>query len=60
MNIDEPRHPLTTYDLAGGEPAVRKLVDRFYELMDEDPDCFAIRKLHPATLDGSRDGRYRS
>ena len=59
MQIDEPRHPLTPFDLAGGEPAVRKLVDRFYDLMDEDPDYFGIRKLHPATLDGSRNKLYK-
>ena len=55
MQIDEPRHPLTPFDLIGGEPAVRQLVTRFYDLMDEDPDYFAIRKLHPATLEGSRE-----
>ena len=58
-DIDEPRHPLTPYDLAGGEPQVRKLVDRFYDLMDEDPDYFGIRKLHPETLDGSREKLYK-
>lgn len=59
MQIDEPRHPLTPYDLAGGAPAVRKLVDRFYDLMDEDPDFYAIRKLHPRTLDGSREKLFK-
>ena len=48
MQIDEPRHPLTPYDLAGGEPAVRKLVDRFYELMDEDPDFLRYSKIASA------------
>jgi hemoglobin len=43
------------YDLIGREVAVRKLVDRFYELMDEDPDFYAVRKLHPPELDGSRE-----
>lgn len=55
----DPQSPLpdpetTPYVLIGGEAAVRELVDRFYDLMDEDPDYFGIRKLHPATLDGSR------
>ena len=59
MQIDEPRHPLTPYDLLGGEPQVRKLVDRFYDLMEEDPDFHGIRKLHPATLDGSRGKLYK-
>jgi hemoglobin len=59
IDIDEPRHPMTPYDLVGGEPQVRKLVDRFYDLMDEDPDYFGIRKLHPETLDGSREKLYK-
>ena len=59
FDIDEPRHPLTPYDLIGGEVAVRKLVDRFYDLMDEDPDFYAIRKLHPPSLDGSREKLFK-
>ena len=39
----------------GGEPGVRALVDRFYDLMDLEPAFAGIRALHPATLDGSRD-----
>ncbi|MBA4143037.1 MAG: group II truncated hemoglobin [Nitrosospira sp.] len=38
----------------GGEAAVRRLVDRFYDLMDEDPDYYGIRKLHPQDLSSSR------
>ena len=59
MQNDPSRHPLTPYYLAGGEPIVRKLVDRFYDLMDEDPDFYGIRKLHPATLDGSREKLFK-
>jgi len=59
MEIDEPRHPLTPYDLIGGEKQVRTLVDCFYDLMDEDPDYFGIRKLHPTSLDGSRDKLFK-
>jgi hemoglobin len=57
--IDEPRHPLTPYDLMGGEVAVRELVGRFYDLMDEDPDYYGIRKLHPPSLEGSREKLYK-
>ena len=39
----------------GGEPGVRALVDRFYDLMDLELAFAGIRALHPATLDGSRD-----
>jgi len=59
QNIDEPRHPMTPFDLVGGEQNVRKLVDRFYDLMDEDPDYFGIRQLHPASLAGSREKLFK-
>lgn len=50
-----PPNPETSpYELIGGETKVRALVDRFYDLMDEDPDYYGIRKLHPQSLDGSR------
>jgi hemoglobin len=39
----------------GGEPAVRQLVKRFYELMDTLPEAYGIRKLHAANLSGSED-----
>jgi hemoglobin len=45
----------THYERCGGDAVIRKLVDRFYDLMDEDPDYYAIRKLHPAELAESRD-----
>lgn len=43
------------YDLLGGEPAVRAMVDAFYDRMDRDADYAGIRALHPADLSGSRD-----
>ena len=48
-------HLSEAYKLMGGEIALRRLVDCFYDLMDEDPDYFGIRKLHPEELDSSRD-----
>ena len=42
------------YQRLGGSDGIRKLVDRFYDLMDEDPDYYGIRKLHPADLGESR------
>ena len=38
------------YQRIGGDAAIRKLVDRFYELMDELPETYAARKIHPADL----------
>ena len=54
----KPLHPPTPYDVIGGEEKVRALVARFYDLMEEDPDYYGIRKLHPETLDGSRQKLY--
>ena len=45
----------TPFETLGGEPAVRRLVDRFYDLMDIEPRFAALRALHPTTLEGSRD-----
>ena len=54
--VDEATaNPATAFDQLGGEVAVRALVDRFYDLMDLEPAFAGIRRLHPTTLDGSRD-----
>jgi hemoglobin len=45
----------TPYERLGGEAGLRALVDRFYDLMDLEPAYAGIRRLHPTTLDGSRD-----
>ena len=45
----------TFYDRLGGEEAVRRLVDRFYDLMDQLPDARELRDLHPPDLASSRD-----
>ncbi len=45
----------TAYELIGGEPRVRELVDRFYDLMDLEAEFAGLRALHPPSLDGSRD-----
>lgn len=46
---------LSLFDLIGGAARVRQLVDRFYDLMDLEPEFSALRALHPTSLDGSRD-----
>ena len=43
------------YERIGGEAAVRRLVDRFYDLMDTLPEATALRAIHPPSLDSSRD-----
>ena len=45
----------SAFELLGGEARVRELVDRFYDLMELEPRFEKIRRLHPPTLDDSRD-----
>ncbi|UXH76958.1 group II truncated hemoglobin [Roseateles amylovorans] len=47
--------PATPYEWVGGEAAVRRLVDRFYDLMDLEARYAQLRSIHPSTLEGSRD-----
>lgn len=50
---------VSPYERLGGEQAVRKLVDRFYGLMDTLPEAQRIRDLHPEDLSGSRDKLFK-
>ena len=45
----------THYERIGGEEAVRKLVDRFYDLMDSKSEVAGIRELHAKSLKASRE-----
>ena len=45
----------TTYEKIGGEAAVGKLCDRFYELMATVPQFKELRAMHPEDLQGSCD-----
>ena len=48
----------TLYEAIGGEENIRKLVDRFYDLMDTSPEAAGIRGLHPSDLTESREKLY--
>lgn len=43
------------YRLLGGDAGVRRLADRFYDIMDADPAAVTIRALHPVDLGHSRE-----
>ncbi len=44
-----------SYQAAGGEAGIRRLVDAFYEAMERLPQAATIRAMHPIDLSVSRD-----
>ena len=46
---------ISLYELIGGETGLRKLVDRFYDVMDSAPEAAKVRAIHPEDLSNSRD-----
>lgn len=46
------------YDKLGGDAGVRRLAHRFYELMDELPEAWTIRQMHPESLAASEDSLF--
>ena len=55
MNIEEKPPFDTPFEWMGGESKVRQLVDRFYDLMDLEPQHELLRAVHGSTLDDARD-----
>jgi len=49
-STNEAAKTVTPYELIGGEAVVRRLADRFYELMDTDPSAARIRAMHAEDL----------
>ena len=47
-------HPQTVFEAIGGEASLRRLVDAFYDRMEQ-PEYAGIRALHPPSTAGSRD-----
>ena len=43
------------YGLIGGAEKLREMVDRFYDLMELEPEFSGIRILHPTPINSSRD-----
>ena len=50
--------PHTPYDKLGGAPALQQLTHRFYELIDELPEAWSIRQMHPDNLAGSQQSLF--
>jgi len=51
--------PLTHYQRIGGAEKVRALVHRFYQIMDELPESYGIRKMHAEDLKNSEDKLFK-
>ena len=50
---------LSHYERIGGAEKVRALVHRFYQIMDELPESYGIRKMHAENLQGSEDKLFK-
>jgi hemoglobin len=50
--------PPTPYEQLGGDAGVRKLVERFYDLVDSAPEAATIRALHARSLKAAREKLY--
>lgn len=55
----QPDRRSTPYERIGGAEAVRRLVHRFYDLMDELPQARTVRELHGESLSGSEDKLFK-
>ena len=52
--------PITThYSMLGGEAGVLRLVNRFYDIMDELPEAWELRKIHPQDSQSARDKLFK-
>ena len=49
----------TPYEIIGGEETVRRLVARFYELMDTLPEAYEIRIMHTKDLSSATDKLFK-
>lgn len=56
IQITSDRNP--DYEHIGGAEQVRRLVDRFYDLMETLPEAQGVRAMHPENTSGSRQKLY--
>lgn len=55
MQIQEPSPFATPFEWIGGEARVRELTERFYDLMDLDPQYAVLRGVHGSDLSNARE-----
>ncbi len=53
-----PSSDQTPFELLGGDAGIRRLVDRFYDLVDSAPEAATIRPLHAKSLKAAREKLY--
>lgn len=56
--MSDTAHP-TVYEALGGADGIHRLVDRFYQLMDELPEAYAARRIHPESLAGANESLFQ-
>ena len=56
--VPVPTPAPTPYEQLGGDAGIRRLVDRFYDLMDTAPEARTVRALHATSLKASREKLY--
>jgi len=54
MTIHPMKTDVTPFDMIGGEPKIHALVERFYDLMDLEPQYAALRAVHGSDLTKAR------
>lgn len=55
MTTETQTRPTTPYERLGGTPTLRRIVDRFYDLMDDDPAYADLRAMHAEDLTPMRE-----
>jgi len=55
VTTETETRPTTPYERIGGRDVLRAIVDRFYDLMDEDPAYAELRAMHAADLTPMRE-----
>jgi len=54
MSSQEPTRHTSPFEWIGGEEKIHALVERFYDLMDLEPQYAALRAAHGSELDNAR------
>lgn len=53
--IESTAKPVLPFDRIGGREPIQRMVDRFYDLMESEPDFAELRAMHAADLSPMRD-----